>query len=146
MLIPVRRETIISSYSLSQIRQLLEIAVHKDFNGRVSGKTFRLSRKVNYPNNYIPLVHGTLESSSRGCIIMVKYTLFFSTRMFLIFWSSLCLLIGLVLLAFTPEYSYGLIALGGAMANYGVTMANFNKQFKLTRNLLLTSLEIHEEP
>ncbi len=145
MIVPFKRETIISSLNTTEIKALLEISLKNDFNGTVSDEGFRLSKKVSYPNNYIPLVCGSLEPSSRGCIIIIRYTLFFSTKLFLVFWTSLCLLIGLFLLFELSELNYSLIAFGGALVNYLVTSANFNKQFKLTRKLLFTSLEITTE-
>ncbi len=156
-IIPRQTETVISPLQPSEINRRLDgLTVSPSlrsnrpeedamFQGRIHNRTFVLSRKIRHPNNFIPLVNGRIESTSKGSIIFIKYSLFRSSLMFLSFSIGIAFLIGLIFI-FTglPElYSITAFALG--LANYLVTLLNFNRQVRLTHEALLEALNIDEQ-
>ncbi|UII34464.1 hypothetical protein LVD17_11655 [Fulvivirga ulvae] len=153
-LIPHKNETLVAPITalqaisrLSFVTQPASLNESKEnpdilFVGHISKSSFRISRKVNYPQNYLPIIKGRIEGSSRGCIIFIKYRLFFSSTLFFTFWTSMTFLIGLFFIIFPREYLYAAIAFSSGMANYTVTLLNFNRQVKLSRATLDKALKM----
>ncbi len=145
MVLPVPMEKILTD--LARVTRPVSLSVKKGetrylFNGSVERGRFIISRKVDYPNNYIPLITGWVEDSTRGCILFLKYRLFFSSLIFLIFWSVVCILLSLFLFFMAGETTYALIALAAGATNYVVTLMNFHKQYSLSRKLLLKAIDL----
>lgn len=154
-LIPRKRETLISAFParmvISRLSRVTQPALRTQsgtgrddirFNGHVGQSSFKISRKVNYPQNYLPLIKGSIEETSRGCIIFLSYRLFFSSLMFFMFWTVVTFLIGTFFLAYAGDYLYASIAFGSGIINYLVTVLNFNKQVKLSRKELNEVLNV----
>lgn len=110
------------------------------FSGWVQKEKFRISLKIKRPNSYIPLAIGNADKTSSGCLLFVTYQLFPSTRMFLIFWSLLIFLIGLVTAHQYQSVIYLLAALLILAFIHWVVWSNFKIQLKLTREALLKIL------
>ena len=64
---------------------------HK-FIGRIHDEGFQIHRRLKHPENYLPLIKGSLEQTSKGCLIFIEYKLIFSTRLFMVFSLALSLL------------------------------------------------------
>lgn len=153
-LIPHKNETLVAPITalqvisrLSLVTQPASLNISKAkpgtlFVGHISTSSFRISRKVNYPQNYLPMIKGRIEGSSRGCIIFIKYRLFFSSTLFFTFWTSMTILIGLFFTLFLKEYGYAVVAFASGIANYIVTLLNFNKQVRLSRAALDEALKM----
>lgn len=153
-LVPHKNETLVAPITalqaisrLSLVTQPASLNESKEnpgilFIGHIGQSSFRISRKVNYPQNYLPIIKGRIEGSSRGCIIFIKYRLFFSSTLFFTFWTSMTFLIGLFFTAFSKDYLYASIAFSSGIANYTVTLLNFNKQVKLSRAALDRALKM----
>ena len=105
------------------------------FNGMIGQDRFRISKAVRRGDSFLPLMKGEVESTPRGCIIFVRYSLFPTTVLFLSFWS-------VVLLSFAAYYfvglqniSYGSICVGLAVLNYILGILFFQRQVKASREL-----------
>ncbi|ELR69959.1 fumarate hydratase [Fulvivirga imtechensis AK7] len=154
-IIPHKRETLILPFSANEVISRLSRATqpasltapkisdsHIRFIGQISRNSFKISRKINYPQNYLPIITGDIEESSRGCIIFVKYKLFFSSLMFFMFWTIMTALIGAFFLIYPREYLYAALSFVSGAINYIVTVLNFHKQVKITREALDEVLKI----
>lgn len=148
ILTPARDETIVLPYDYQKV--MLKIVQHLDvegnipykaFNGWVKNDRFKISQKVKRPDNYIPLVTGKIESTSKGSILFLKYRLIYSTRMFLIFWSVLLILLTLFFGIQYKAYLYSTIALSLGIVNYLIVYFNFKKKVKISHELLLKVLQ-----
>lgn len=111
------------------------------FNGWIKTNTFKITQKIKRPDNFIPVVDGLIESSTKGSIIFLRYRLLFSTKMFLIFWSVLLLLLAIFFGVEKDSYYYAAIALLVGVVNYLIVYMNFKKKVKTTHELLLKVLE-----
>lgn len=147
-IIPRKRETLILPFPAHQVLGRLSVATQPAlltepkagngirFIGQISHTHFKISRKINYPQNYLPLIKGNIEATSRGCIIFLKYKLFFSSLFFFLFWTIVTLIMGLAFLLYSQEYVYAAISFGSGIVNYVVTVLNFHKQVKISRKAL----------
>lgn len=151
---PSKSETIVLPYSAAEVTLKLdgatkpigeehEIPIEEDdfiFNGKILENSFVISRKVDYPQNFLPLVTGKVDDTNNGCILFVKYKLFYSTLFYLIFWTVVCVLLGIFFIVAHREFLYAAIAFGFCITNYFIAMANFRKQVNLTKNALMRLL------
>ena len=153
-LFPYKRETVVLPFGTSEALRLIDKVTEpvsrvtsKDqknylFNGVVYDQTFKISRKVNYPQNYLPLIKGQIEETRLGSIIFLEYELFFSSRMFLGLWSVLSILIAAFLCFYPHEYTYAIISIAAGTLNYVVSLMNFKKQVKESHDALCKALEL----
>ncbi|MGK7391527.1 MAG: hypothetical protein ACNS60_14325 [Candidatus Cyclobacteriaceae bacterium M2_1C_046] len=148
ILIPAKEETLVLPYSYEKV--ILRISLHLDtqgdqpektFNGWIKPTTFKIIQKVRRPDNYIPLIIGKIEPTSKGCILFIKYRLLYSTRMFLVFWSILLILLSLFFGLEHKVYLYASLALGIGILNYLIVYFNFKKKVKISHELLLKVLQ-----
>lgn len=154
-IIPHKRETLILPFSANEVISRLSIVTqpasfttsknsnsHIRFVGQINHNSFKISRKINYPQNYLPIITGDIEESSRGCIIFLRYKLFFSSLMFFMFWTVMTALIGSFFLVYPKEYLYAALSFISGFINYIVTVLNFHKQVKISRQALDEALKI----
>lgn len=150
MFIPKKTETLVLPTSSQKLMERLDRIVYtfenkkEDqfekssylFTGTIDHNDFILSLKLQRPDNFIPLITGKIEDTSKGSIVFIKYTLFKSTRMFLVFWTVLIFLLAIVLIAIQGKVWYGSVALMVSLANYSVTVINFRRKVKLSQSYL----------
>ncbi|HMQ01128.1 MAG TPA: hypothetical protein PKC24_15210 [Cyclobacteriaceae bacterium] len=147
--LPAATETIVLGISAEKAQTLLfkatlnnEIEVQdytsrKYFIGEVGVKHFRISLKIEKPNNFIPIIKGHFESASNGSLLFLNYSLFQSTRVYLIFWSCFALVCSIVAFFVSENYGYSLIALFALGLIQWVAWGNFQIQLKKSRAKLL---------
>lgn len=106
------------------------------FNGKVGKQTFSISKKVKYPQNFIPLIKGQIEGTKTGSIVIIDFTLFFASWFLLFLGSGLTLLIAgiFLFLRYDPVIGYSAFVL--FLLNYIVSIANFNIHVKDSCKLL----------
>lgn len=156
-ILPRQTETVISPLQPSEINRRLDgltaspsLRSNRNskgmvFQGRVHNRNFILSRKISHPNNFIPLVNGRIESTSKGSIIFIKYTLFRSSLLFLSFAIGIAFLVGVIFILLDLPTLYTITAFALGLANYLVTLLNFNRQVRITHEALLDALNIDEQ-
>jgi hypothetical protein len=150
------RETLILPYAADQIKEklaqqimsvqslrrpysasLMAVDVYK-FNGFFKKDEFRIFRALQAPQNFIPLVIGKIEPTSKGCIVFLKYKLFLSTRMFLVFWLLVCVFFTFFFLFYYPHILLAIVSFILGLLNYLIAVAGFRMHLKKTRK------ELHE--
>ncbi len=148
--LPIYKETFVNPYHAEEVKRKLWHAVmpvdpdteYPDipeenflFNGWVGNHGFKISKKVDQPENFLPILGGKVDETSVGSIIFITYTMFFSTNIFLIFWTIVSVLISLLFLLSYHIYEYAIIAFLLGLGNYTVAIVNFNMQVKRSRTL-----------
>jgi hypothetical protein len=111
------------------------------FIGEVGKDSFSISLKILKPNNFIPLINGRFESTSTGCLLFLNYSLFKSTGVYLIFWSTFTLIASLVALFLLNEVWYAAGAISALLLIQWIAWGNFNLQVKNSRDKLLALLK-----
>jgi hypothetical protein len=150
ILFPIISETLVLPFAPEVVSARLQRVTRADaeevepedyrFNGIVESDKFRISRKVDAPENYLPLMAGEVEATSMGCIVFLSYRLFFGSFMFLVFWSVVTLLLGLFFLIYPREIHYALLSFGAGFTNYLLTIINFRRQRRMSREVLMRTL------
>lgn len=110
------------------------------FNGWVKENRFRVSRKIKHPENFLPLIIGRVEGTSAGSILFVQYNLFFSSALFLVFWSVITILLSLFFLFLEKNFIYAAAAGTLGLLNYIIATKNFHLQIRSSRQALNEAL------
>jgi hypothetical protein len=106
------------------------------FSGWVLPDRMRISLRSMRPAHFQPLVEGTLEASSSGCIMLLRYALFPSTRLLIQFW-SLLIVLGSVITSYTiRSYTVSLVGLGLLIMIYLIAWSNFQLHLRTTRDAI----------
>jgi hypothetical protein len=105
------------------------------FNGWVKNDKFRLSRRIKHAENFLPLIAGRIEATSKGSIVFVSYRLFPAT---LFFMSFLCLGVMIAALFFllAKDWLTSGFLLLIVMGIYSISVLDFNQKVKISKNLL----------
>lgn len=146
-LLPTYRETLVLPRKAKDIEERLSASTSNKpfpqpdeaellFSGWVKPDRFRIALRLRRPNHFIPLVIGTIDSTSSGCLVSLSYHLFPLTRVLLYGWTGFLLLGGAISLALFRNYP---IVLGWAAVLallHLITRSNFKLQLRLTRDAL----------
>lgn len=146
-LLPTFQETIVLSRTAEEIygrlfastsqKPFLQPDEHELlFSGWATPERFRLSLRSRRPSHFLPLVSGTLESTSFGCILFLRFSLFPATRMLLQLWSVL-IIIGTLMIAY-PYESYTSIPVGLLVlaSIHLIAWSNFRIHLRPTREAI----------
>lgn len=154
---PYYRQTFVSSYSqeeiLERIRNVTKEGINyresamtrHEFNGTISENSFQLSRIITQPNTFLPLIKGKVESARRSSILFITCEMFYTTRVLLVLWSVIPLLIFVLNLFLVNGYFYALLALFFGLFNYIIPVANFHRQRRISMKILQKILENNEQ-
>ena len=152
MILPVRKETILLQDSPEDVLDKLRYVTGKrkasaiqdrpvKFIGSIGDASFSITRYLSRPENFMPLIQGQIEAVSRGCLLSLRYTLQFSSRMFVIFWTITTLLFAMFLWFIQSNWQFGMAALGVLALNILVTHVNFQRQYRRSREILMEVLD-----
>lgn len=151
---PFKKETIVSSFSAEEVTRRLELitsspALSKEnlkpnttFIGQISSGQFRISLRVNRPENFLPLIKGFIDATSMGCIISLHYGLFFSSQLFLAFWTAVCSLVAVFFYFIADQTTYSIIAICAGAFNYIFTTLYFLRKVDESHKELLKALKM----
>ena len=151
MILPLRRETIVLDMDSEDALARVQYATGKrqgkldrpvTFVGKVTDTGFNISRYLSRPENFMPQIQGTIESTNQGSILFLKYTLQFSSRMFVIFWTITTLMFALFLWYIHTRWHLGAISLAVLVLNIVFTHISFQRQYRISREALLRVLDI----
>jgi hypothetical protein len=143
-LLPSSRETLVLPRSAKDIGERLAASTSSKpflqpdeaellFSGWVKSDRFRIALRLRRHNHFIPLVIGTIDSTSSGCLVLLSYQLFPLTQILLYGWTCFLLLGGVIGIIFSNYPS----ALGAAVILgliHFIARSNFNLQLRLTRD------------
>lgn len=141
LVLPYNADEIIKKLSHSVLIENAELlpeerAKNYHFVGRVEKNYFKIFRKITQPNNYLPLIFGSIEKTSSGSIIFLEYKLFQSTKYFLLFWSLISLGMGIFLMFNQKLYFYAALSFLLGIINYYITVVNFSRNTNRDKKLL----------
>lgn len=105
------------------------------FNGWVKEDKFRISRRITHAENFLPLIAGKIESTSKGSIVFITYRLFPSTLFFMGFF-CLGIIIAALLFIWTEDWLTSGFLFFIAIGIYCISILDFNQKVKISRNLL----------
>jgi len=116
-------------------------------NGWVKPKSFKVSRRVKQPENFLPLVHGSIEATSAGCLVFMRYRLFPAAVWYLSFVCAVSLLLTFFFLFVHNKPWLAIAALAFGIGNYVLGLAVFKRQVNKLKVLWPVIFDINpEEP
>ena len=106
------------------------------FNGVWKTDGFSISLKLRIPNNFIPIIRGSVVQSGSEMLIRLTYEFFPATKRLLLFWTVLTLLITLFFIVLYQAWIYGAISFGFCLVNYILSIENFKIQKRKSKRSL----------
>ncbi|MDN4166798.1 hypothetical protein QWY31_14900 [Cytophagales bacterium LB-30] len=150
MLLPIKNEMLVLPYEaplvcgrlLARTRKVEKEYVEQAheghwFHGWIgSNFRFTISRRTKHVEHFLPLISGSIEPTSKGCIVFIRYRLFFGTRLLLFLW---LLVTGSMALLFTFQEKnllYASICGFSGLLYFVFLRINFYMQCKKDQKLL----------
>jgi hypothetical protein len=109
--------------------------------GWVKDDKFQLIIRNRRLNSFMPVAEGTIEGTSSGCIVFLRYRLMPMTRLYLVLWSLIALVSGISLGLFYQNIFLGIAALGIIILIHGIAWANFNVHHKPLHDIIFNVLQ-----
>jgi hypothetical protein len=132
VIFPAITETLVIPLDVRTVENRIREGIeNKKFNGVVTGRGFSLSARLARPPQFSPIVLGRIESSSRGCLIFVRYELMPATKLLLIFVSVVLILVSVGAVVFGARIFYSFFALALII---------------VFRSVALTNIRLHRDP
>lgn len=105
------------------------------FTGKIEKNTFRLSRTVLEPNNFLSIAEGTIEATSKGSLLQIKYKTFKFTRTLIWFWTFLGLSMTLYFGFYKMNILYAVLIGLFTTAHTAVCILSIQRQKKILENI-----------
>lgn len=109
---------------------------HPLFNGWIKENKFKISRRITHPENFLPLIVGKIEPTSKGCILFIRYQMFPGILFFIVFFCVVILLTSVFFLVFQKNLVTFIFLLLVSVGLYIIAIMDFNQKVKISRKLL----------
>lgn len=106
------------------------------FNGWVHDLKFKISKTVNYPQNYLPIAKGEIEKVKSGSVVIISYDLFPATKSMIIFSLILTFFIVIIFGLIRQNIWIALFSILVFLVHYFVALGNFNMHVKDCHRIL----------
>ena len=105
------------------------------FNGTLEEACFRISKKINKADTFLPLIKGEVSPLSKGCLISLEYSFFPSTAFFLGFWGVVSFGLTVIFLSVFQDWKMALLSVLVGLANYGFAFWHFRRKVRESQAL-----------
>lgn len=105
------------------------------FTGKIEKNKFRLSRVVIEPNNFLSIAEGTIEATSKGCFVQIKYKTFKFTRILIWFWGILGFCLTLYFSLYKINVLYAVLIGIFTLAHTAVCILSIQRQKKILEDI-----------
>ncbi|MDN3688083.1 ABC transporter ATP-binding protein [Cyclobacterium jeungdonense] len=105
------------------------------FNGSLKEDCFRISKKIDKADSFLPLIKGEVAPLAKGCLISLEYSFFPSTAFLLGFWGVISFALTVVFLSVIQDWKLALLSLLAGMANYGFAFWHFRRKVRESQAL-----------
>jgi hypothetical protein len=110
------------------------------FNGWIGDYKFRISKQISHADNFLPLIVGKIEATSKGSIIFITYRMFPSTMFYLSFFCLMLLLSSLFFLLVEKNWITSGFLFLILLGIYIISILDFNQKVGISRSLLEKTL------
>lgn len=111
------------------------------FNGLISESGFSISSNNSHPQYFLPVIKGEFIEGEKETLLHLAFELYRGAKVFLLLWTSICLLASIFCVLIMKIPLYGLIALAVMLMNYLIVLANFNLHCRQCKALLFYILK-----
>lgn len=105
------------------------------FNGNLKQDCFRISKKIDKADSFLPLIKGEVAPLAKGCLISLEYSFFPSTAFLLGFWGIISFVLTVIFLSVIQDWKLALISLGAGLANYSFAFWHFRRKVRESQAL-----------
>lgn len=143
MLWPHYRETYVLPFAADQAQKLLIDKVKGGisnrpleeipFRGYIGENEFAITPVVRTTPAFTPYICGTIEATSKGCIILIEYRLRIEAKIFLLLWMVVGAGLALFLLIWYQAHLQALLAAAFGAVNYLIALNVFRLNLKRSR-------------
>lgn len=106
------------------------------FNGWVKENKFRISRRITHAENFLPLISGKIEPTSKGSIVFITYRIFPSVLFTMAFLCLMLLLAASFYFITHKDWLTGSFMFLVTLGIYIISMLDFNQKVKVSKSLL----------
>jgi hypothetical protein len=140
-ILPALAETLVLPISAADVEQRVKTGIeeHK-FVGVVGRGKFSLSPYVFRPPQFQPIIKGSIEGSSRGSVVFLRYELYPATKLLIVLVSLILLASAVVSIVVGAKPLYTLFAFGMIFLIRGVAITNIRLHRDPVRRNLLDAL------
>lgn len=110
------------------------------FNGWIKDYKFRISKRIHHADNFLPLIVGKIEATSKGSILFITYRMFPSTLFYLSFFCLMLLLTCLFFLLVEKNWLTSASLLVLLLGIYLISVLDFDQKVRISRRLLEKTL------
>lgn len=121
------------------------IAKGYKFNGILEEDRFSVSLIIDKGDSFLPLIKGKFETTPKGCILFLKYSLFPSSVFFLAFWTIVTILLTLFFGLVAKNLWYALITFLLGLGNYLFAWSYFKRKTRISQGIFYKLLNFPEE-
>ncbi len=149
-LLPEVSETLVIALEWDEVlRRLAEVTANrmadvgrptKVLAGWVKDDRFQLIIRQRRPNSFAPMAEGKMDPTSTGCLIFLRYRLLPMTRVYLVLWTIIAVISGVVLTIYLNNIFISLASLGIIALIHGIAWANFQIHQKPLREIIFKVL------
>jgi hypothetical protein len=146
---PNHSEVLVSSWTKEEVMErvdlvtrdanFLEYELEKNkgyqFNGTLGRDSFRLSLVITKADSFLPLIKGKLESTPKGCILFLRYSLFPGSVFFLGFWSVMTVILAIFFAMVAGNFLFSGISLAVGIGNYLFAWNHFKRKIKISQEI-----------
>lgn len=136
LVVALTREEILLRLAKGINGRELQRGAPKTLQGWVSDDRFEMTIRLRRQQLFFPLIRGRVETTSKGSLIFITYSLFPGTRLLISFWS---IILPLIAVGITTQYKNYLIPIIFGLfiiVIHIVARANFRLHLATTRNIL----------
>jgi hypothetical protein len=140
-ILPALTETLVLPISADDVEQRISTGIKdKLFVGVSSRGHFSLSPYLFRPPQFQPILKGTIEGSSRGSVVFLRYELYPATKLLIILVSIILLSAAAVSIAMKANIFYTISALAAIFVIHAVAITNIRLHRDPVRKNLLEVL------
>jgi hypothetical protein len=110
------------------------------FNGWIRDNKFRISRRITHAENFLPLILGRIESTSKGSILFITYRIFPTTLFFMGFFCLVMLAVASFYALTEKDWLTAGFMLLVTLGIYSISILDFNQKVKVSKILLEKTL------
>lgn len=110
------------------------------FNGWVKENRFRISRRITHAENFLPLITGKIEPTSKGSIVFITYRIYPSVLFYMAFFCLTMLCAALFYMLTEKDWLTSGFLLLITLGIYVISILDFNQKVKLSKSLLEKTL------
>lgn len=110
------------------------------FNGWIKENKFRISRRISHAENFLPLIAGKIEPTSKGSIVFITYRIFPSTLFFMGFFCLMLLAAAIYYVLTEKDWLTSGFMLLITAGIYSISILDFNQKVKISKTLLEKTL------